>query len=154
MKQGFRMRMTPWLALAWLPAAALAAPPDDTRAFDRAVAASFYTFDACGDAKYGVIFRDALDARFAQCGFSDKARDAHRRRGALQAKKSHELMSKLIEDTGGVPNRLPGMDGTCRQRQAEPDYIAARAKLERYSEGALKPEDVLPSPCDAEVVAP
>jgi hypothetical protein len=148
------MRLTLWLALAWLPVGALAAPPDDTRAFDRAFAASFYAFDACGDAKYGVIFRDALDARFAQCGFSDAARAAHRRRSFLQAKKSHELMSKMIEDTGGVPNRLPGMDETCRQRQAEPDYVAARAKLERYSEGGLKPEEVLPAACDAQVVAP
>ena len=60
------MRWILWLALALFPAAALAAPPDDTRAFDRAFAASFYAFDACGDAKYGVIFRDALDARLAQ----------------------------------------------------------------------------------------
>jgi uncharacterized protein with von Willebrand factor type A (vWA) domain len=148
------MRLKPWLALALFPAAALAAPPDDTRAFDRAFAASFYTFDACGDAKYGVIFRDALDARLAQCAFSDAARETHRRRSYWQAKKSHELMNKLIETTGGVPNRLPGMDETCRQRQAEPDYIAVRAKLERYSEGALKPEDLLPTPCDAEAVAP
>ncbi len=144
----------PWLAFAWLPAMALAAPPDDASAFDRAFAASFYTFDACGDAKYGVIFRDALDARFAQCGFSDAAREAHRRRGILQGKKSHELMKKLMDDTGGVPMRLPGMDETCRQRQAEPDYVAARAKLERYSEGALKLEELLPAACNAQVVAP
>jgi uncharacterized protein with von Willebrand factor type A (vWA) domain len=148
------MRLTPWLVWVFLPATALAAPPDDTRAFDRAFAASFYTFDACGDAKYGVIFRDALDARLAQCGFSDAARETHRRRSYWQGKKSHEQMEKLIEATGGVPNRLPGMDETCRQRQAEPDYVAARKKLERYSEGALKPQDVLPSACDAEVVAP
>jgi hypothetical protein len=148
------MRLTLALTLALLPAAAHAAPLDDARAFDRAFAASFYTFDACGDAKYGLIFRKALAARFAQCPFSEKARQAHQQRNALQAKKSRDLMKALIEETGGVPMRLPGMNETCRQRQAEPDYVTARAKLERYSEGALKPEDVVPAACDADVIAP
>ena len=148
------MRLVIPLALLLAGGAASAEPLEDSRAFDRAVATSFYTFDACGDAKYGVIFRDALDARFAQCPFSDKARETHRRRSFLQGKKSHELMSKLIEDTGGVPNRLPGMEETCHQRQSEADYVAVKSKLERYSEGGLKPEDVLPGACDADVIAP
>jgi hypothetical protein len=46
------------------------------------------------------------------------------------------------------------MSETCRQRQSEPDYVAARDKLVRYSAGELKPEDVLPAACDADVIAP
>ena len=148
------MRLTIALALALLPAAACAAPPDDAGAFDRAFAASFYTFDACGDAKYGLIFRKALAARFAQCPFSEMARQAHQQRSALQAKKSRDRIKALIEETGGVPMRLPGMSQTCRERQAEPDYVAARAKLDRYSDGELKLADLLPAGCDADVIAP
>jgi uncharacterized protein with von Willebrand factor type A (vWA) domain len=148
------MRLTIALALALLPAAASAAPPDDARAFDRAFAASFYTFDACGDAKYGLIFRKALAERFAQCPFSEKARQAHQRRIVLQAKKSRDHIKALIEETGGVPMRLPGMDQTCRERQAEPDYVAARARLDRYSDGELTLANLLPAGCDADVIAP
>ena len=135
-------------------APAFAEPLQDARAFDHAYAASFYIFDGCGDAKYGLLFRDALDARFAQCPFSDQAREAHRRRNAQQAKKSRDLMKNLIDETGGVPVRLPGMSETCRQRQSAPDYVAARARLERFSQGALKAEDIVSEPCDAETLTP
>jgi len=139
---------------AFAVTAAQAAPLEDTRAFDRAFAASFYTFDACGDAKGGLLFRKALEARFAQCGFSDAARAAHKRRNASQTKMSRQRIQKMIDDTGGMPARAPGMDITCRQREAEPDYVAAREKLERFSQGTLKPNEVLPGACDADVIAP
>ena len=148
------MRRISWLAFACLPALAHAAPLEDTHAFDRAFATSFYTFDACGDGKYGGLFRKALDARFAQCPFSPEARAAHKRRNVMQAEKSRGRMNALIEQTGGLPVRLPGMEETCRQQKAEPDYAALRVKLERFSEGALKPDDVLASPCDADAIAP
>ena len=142
-------------ALAFLLAgAAHAAPLDDTSAFDRAFAVSFYTFDACGDGKHGVIFRKALAARFAQCAFSPAAIAAHKRRLAAQAEKSKQRMAKLIEETGGVPVRLPGMEETCRQQRAEPDYASVREKLEKFADGALKAEDVLPAPCDADAISP
>jgi hypothetical protein len=148
--------MLKWLcvALALVPLAARAAPLEDTRAFDRAFALSFYTFDACGDGKYGALFRRALNARFAQCPFSPAAQAAHRRRNALQAEKSRERMEAVIEQTGGVPVRLPGMEETCRQQRAEPGYADIRAKLESYSEGEAKLEDVLAAPCDAETITP
>ena len=46
------------------------------------------------------------------------------------------------------------MEETCRQQQKEPDYLAVREKLAQFAAGALKPKDVLPAPCDSDVVAP
>ena len=144
-----------WVALALVPLAARAAPLEDTRAFDRAFAASFYAFDACGDGKYGALFRRALNARFAQCPFSPQAQAAHRRRNALQAEKSRERMEALIEETGGVPLRLARHGGDLAASSAPSLTTAAiRTKLESYSEGAAKLEDVLPAPCDAEAITP
>jgi len=37
---------------------------------------------------------------------------------------------------------------------AEPDYAAVSEKLDKYSAGHLTAEQVLPSPCDAEAIAP
>ncbi len=148
------MRKLLALALALLPAAVHAAPLEDTRAFDRAFAASFYTFDACGDGKYGALFRRALDARFAQCPFTPEARVSHESRNALQAQKSRARMAALIEETGGLPMRLPGMEESCRQLRDEPDYVAVRARLDSYAEGAAKLEDVLSAPCDSEAITP
>ena len=84
----------------------------------------------------------------------EQAREAHRRRDVLQAKKSRDLIKKLIDETGGVPVRLPGMSETCRQCQSGPDYVEARAKLEQFSQGKLKPEDIVSEPCDAETATP
>ena len=148
------MRLVLMIAVALIPASVRAETLDDTKAFDHAFAASFYTYDACGEGKYGVIFRKALDARFAECPFTPQARAAHLRRNRLQSEKSHDMMNALIEQTGGMPTRLPGMEETCRQQQKEPDYVATREKLARFADGALKPEDILPGPCDADVVAP
>jgi hypothetical protein len=148
------MRFGSILALALMASAASAEPLENTRAFDRAFAASFYVFDACGDGKYGLIFRRALAARFAQCPFTPQARATHQRRIALQAKRSREMMNALIEKTGGAPNRLPGMDETCRQRQAAADYRSVRERLEKYTEGALTAQDVIPAACDADAITP
>ncbi len=148
------MRKSLALALALLPLAAHAEPLTDTRAFDRAFAASFYTFDACGDGKYGALFRQALGDRFNQCGFTPEARAAHFRRIGAQTKKSRDLMAALIEKTGGLPMRLPGMEETCRQQREEPDYQAVRVRLEKYARGEAKLEETLSAPCDADAINP
>ncbi len=148
------MRLAIALAFALFAGAARADALDDPSAFDHAFAASFYIFDACGDGEHGLIFRRALAARFAQCAFTPAAREKHRTRNSLQAKKSRDVMDKLIEEHGGFPMQLPGMEATCHQQRAAPDYVAVRDKLDSYSAGHLTAEQVLPSPCDAEAIAP
>ena len=148
------MRTFLWLALALAPLAARAEPLQDPRPFNQAFALSFFRFDACGDEKYGALFRRALNLRFSKCPFSPEARAAYYHKISLQAEWSRKRLEAMTEENGGKPMRLPGAEETCRQQLAEPDYVAFRAKLESVSVGTAKLEDVLTFPCDADPITP
>ncbi len=136
--------------------AAAQVPPrsEGIDAFDQAYAASFYTFDACGDGVAGRLYRNALQARFAQCPFSDAARTRFRQRAVLQRRKSSAMMEKLIEDNDGVPFKLEGMSMTCREQRSTPVYTALRAQLEQYAAGAAPAQSVIPDSCTATAFTP
>ena len=148
------MRKILWLALALAPLAARADTLDNPSAFTRAFALSYFRFDACGDEKYGALFRRALNLRFSQCGFSQQGRDAYYHTIARQAEWSHKRIQALIEQNGGAPMRLPGAQQTCHEQRAEPAYVVLRDKLESWSEGRAKLDDVLATPCDADAINP
>jgi hypothetical protein len=147
----------PVLAGAWMglaPAAADQATLERTDAFDRAFAASFYQFDACGDGLAGRTYRKALNERFAQCPFSADARTRFRQRSAAQFRKSRDVMARLIEDNGGLPVRLEGMARTCREQIDSPEYQAVRHHLDDYVSGKLTAEAVVDGACEAEEILP
>jgi hypothetical protein len=154
------MRRTRLAAAAALllcgPALAQTAPAalDNPDAFERGFALSLYQFDACGDPLAGLLFRRALNARFAQCPFSPAARTRYARRTAAEQAKVDERLRKLIEQRGGLPMRLEGMTMTCRQQQESPDYRALRARLEDFSAGRAPAQTIFPAPCDAAEIVP
>jgi hypothetical protein len=138
------------VATAWADEAGSA----NTSAFDRAYAASFYQFDACGDGIAGRIFRTALTAKLKQCPFSDDAKKRFQARSSAQRRKSSQAMAKLIEDNGGLPVRLEGMPRTCREQMDSPDYRAVRSRLDDFAAGKAGPDAVVPEPCDAAEITP
>ena len=149
------MRTLAALLLASLAAGvAHAAPPDATDAFERAYATSFYAFDACGDGVAGRIYRQALVARLSQCPFTDTAKARFRERAALQRRKSSGAINAMIEQHGGVPNRLEGMTQTCNEHRAADAYRAVRSRLDQYAAGKATAEAVVPEPCEAETIRP
>lgn len=144
------------LVLAIHVGAAQAQDPmlERTEAFDRAFAASFYIYDACGDAKHGRIFRQALVERFRQCPFTPAAQASFRQRSAAQKEKSAKIIEAIIEEHGGLPVRLDGMTLTCHEQQRLPDYVALSEKLDLFGDGRLAVADLMTAPCDAETIAP
>jgi hypothetical protein len=125
-----------------------------TDAFDRAYAASYYQFDACGDELTGRLYRKALVERFAQCPFSAAARARFRTRSAAQRQQSAEEMEKLIEDNSGLPVRLDGMKRTCREQRDSREYLTVLSRLADFSAGKSGPEAVVAEPCEAAEITP
>lgn len=134
--------------------AAAQTQPDRIDAFEQAYAASFYTFDACGDGVAGRIYRSAVVARFAQCPFTDAARTRFRQRTALQRKRSSEQIGKTIAEHDGVPLRLEGMRMTCHEQRSSAEYRATRERLEQYEAGQAASDAVIPEPCGAATFSP
>jgi hypothetical protein len=135
-------------------ASARADEPAQTSAFEAAYAASFYQFDACGDGLAGRAYRQALSQKVAQCPFPADIKKRFVLRAAAQRKKSGEMMTKLIEDTGGLPVRLDGMTRTCREQMQSPEYQAIHARLDEFSAGKSGPDSVIPEACDAAEITP
>jgi hypothetical protein len=127
---------------------------EHTVAFEKAYAASFYQFDACGDGISGRTWRSALVARLKQCPFSDAAKARFMARAAAQRRKSAEQINKLIETNGGLPVRLAGMTRTCREQRDSPEYRDVRNRLDAFAAGKLKADKVVEQPCDAAQIDP
>jgi hypothetical protein len=147
------------LVLAGIPMGSATVAADEatlgsTAAFDKAYAASFYQFDACGDGVAGRIFRSALVAKLKQCPFSAEARTRFQAHSAAQRRQSSQMMAKLIEDHGGLPVRLDGMTRTCREQMDSPEYRMVRSRLDDYAAGKVGPDSVVPQPCDAAEITP
>jgi hypothetical protein len=123
-------------------------------AFERGFAVSLYQFDACGDPLAGRMFRRALAERFAQCPFSAEARERYQRRTRAEFAKVRAKMTAMIEENGGLPRELAGMSTTCHAQQASEPYRQFRTLLERYAEGAVPAEAVIPAACDAPDIMP
>ena len=72
-------------------------------AFERAIATSSHTFDACGDPLAGRVFRRALAERFAQCPFTAEAQSRFQQRTRTQQEKSRRIIAKMLETHGDLP---------------------------------------------------
>ncbi len=142
------------VALLALTIPAQAAPPDHTDAFERAYATSFYAFDACGDGVAGRIYRQALSARLGQCPFSDAAKARFRERATMQRRKASGAINAMIEENGGLPNRLDGMTQTCHEQRSSDTYRAVRSRLDDYAAGKAPVAAIVPEPCEAEIISP
>jgi hypothetical protein len=147
------------LVLGGIPMGSVTVTADEaslgsTVAFDKAYAASFYQFDACGDGIAGRIYRSALTAKLKQCPFSAEAKARFQVRSAAQRRRSSQMMTKLIEDNGGLPVRLDGMTRTCREQMDSPEYRTVRSRLDDYAAGKVGPDTVVPRACDAAEITP
>jgi hypothetical protein len=127
---------------------------DHPEAFERSYGTSFYTFDACGDALGGRLFRQALVERFNQCPFTAPAKALFRNRILAQRVKSSKMIEHMIEITGGLPLRLEGMAMTCREQQSLPEYVTFRDRLYSFSHGQIAANEIIPAKCEADNVAP
>lgn len=126
----------------------------NTAAFEHADAASFYNLDACGDSLDGRLFRRALMEKFLDCPFSDEARTRFGRWSQAEQRHSRDVMAKVVDDNGGLPERLPGMTETCHEQLTSPDITQLRSRLQSYATGETTAAAVLPAPCDASSIEP
>jgi hypothetical protein len=130
------------------------APLESLGAFEKAYAASFYEFDACGDGIAGRIYRSALVARLKQCPFSAAAKQHFPVWAAAQRRMSTEAIDNLIEAHGGLPIRLDGMARTCREQMESSEYRVVRGRLDDFAAGRLTADAVVAQPCDAAEISP
>jgi hypothetical protein len=100
------------------------------------------------------MFRKVLAAKMALCPIPDDAVKRYHERTALLLKKERERMDKIIEERGGLPNKIEGMTTTCHEQQSTPAYVQMRDKLDAYVEGKTEANAVIPGGCDAETFAP
>lgn len=142
------------LALLLCTPALAETPLDHTDAFEHSFAESYYTFDACGDGLAGRIYRRALQERFAACPFTPAARTRYSTRLRAQGAKSRRAIEDMIEQRGGLPVQLEGMNSTCHAQEADEGYRRLRSQLLAYSAGSLPATAVLPSACDADAISP
>ena len=126
----------------------------DTGAFERANVASYYNLDACGDSLDGRLYRRALQERFLNCPFTDESRAHYARWSQAEFRHSRELMAKVIDDNGGLPERLPGRSQTCHEQLDTPAAAHLRESLQKYAGGQISAATVLPAACDASSVDP
>jgi hypothetical protein len=127
---------------------------EHTTAFEKAYAASFYQFDACGDGISGRAFRTALSAKVRQCPFSAETKQRFQGWAAAQRRQSGKVMAKLIEDNGGLPMRLQGMTRSCHEQMESPEYRQVQSRLEDFASGRTGPDGVVGQPCDATEITP
>jgi hypothetical protein len=142
------------LALLLCTPALAETPLDRTDAFERSFAESFYTFDACGDGLAGRIYRRVLQDRFAACPFTPAARTRYSARLRAQGAKSRRAIEDMIEQRGGLPVQLEGMNATCHAQEADEGYRCLRTQLQVYSARSLPATAILPSACDADAIGP
>jgi hypothetical protein len=100
------------------------------------------------------MFRDALNEKIAHCPFTPEARVNFRQWAARQRRVSAGAMSRLVDQTGGLPVKLDGMTTTCHEQRESPEYVAVRTKLEQYARGEIGVDAILPQPCDAAAISP
>ncbi len=143
------MRLAFFASLALAVPAAAQQPLTDTAAFERADAESFWRFDACGDPLAGRMYRDALADRVRSCPFTSEAQARFVQRVRAQAKKSADMLQRLIDEHGGLPVQLDGMTRTCREQRDSAEYQALRASLEQERRGEAAPDAVFAAACDA-----
>ncbi|HEY0183624.1 MAG TPA: hypothetical protein VGC09_12530, partial [Rhodopila sp.] len=125
-----------------------------TNAFRQAYSASFYEFEACGDAVAGRIYRSALTEKLRQCPFAAETKQRFHAWSAAQRRKSSQMIARLVEDHGGLPMRLEGMMRSCHEQMQSLEYRALRGRLDDYASGKAGPETVVTQPCDAAEIAP
>ena len=100
------------------------------------------------------MFRRALAAKMAQCPIPEDALERYRRRAALLLKRERDRIKRIVEERGGLPDRIEGMSVTCREHQDSPAYVEMRDKLDAYVEGRMAPEAIIPGGCDAPAFTP
>ncbi len=101
-----------------------------------------------------MIFRRALAERMAQCSISETALQRFRQRTTVLLKNAHDRINTLIEERGGLPDRIDGMTVTCHEHQTSPSYVRLRDKLNAYSEGLANFDAIIPGECDAAAFTP
>jgi hypothetical protein len=95
------------------------------------------------------MFRKVLAAKIALCPIPEDAMKRYHQRSALLLKKEKERINKIVEERGGLPNRIEGMTTTCHEHQSSPDYVQLRDRLDAYVEGQMEPNAIIPGDCDA-----
>ena len=141
-------------ALLWCSSAKADPALSNTAAFEQADAASFYNLDACGDSLDGRTFRRALLEKFLDCPFNAEARTRFARWSQAEQRHSRELMAKVVDANGGLPERLPGMTQTCHEQLSSPAVTQLRSTLQKYAAGEITATAVLPAACDASSIEP
>jgi len=113
-----------------------------------------FVFDACGDQLSGEMFRRVLAAKMAQCPIPEDALKRYQQRTTVLLKMEKDRIKKIVEERGGLPDRIEGMTVTCHEHQTSPAYVGMLDKLNAYVEGRMAPDAIIPGGCDATAFTP
>ena len=95
------------------------------------------------------MFRKALAAKMALCPISEEAMTRYQQRTAFLLKKEQDRIKKIVEERGGLPDKIEGMTVTCHEQQSSPAYVQLHEKLDAFVEGKMEPNAIIPGDCDA-----
>lgn len=147
-----------WTAvLCLISSLALADKPahlTDTSAFRAAYGQSYFSFDLCGDAANGALYRKALAEKVAHCPFSPDAKTSFRQWAESTDADGPGKVKRYIAEHDKLPESLDRRRKNCRTQKDTPAYQATIALLAQYAEGKARYDAVVPDVCDTKARAP
>jgi hypothetical protein len=100
------------------------------------------------------MFRKALAAKMALCPIPEEAMKRYQQRTAFLLKKEQDRIKKIVEERGGLPDKIEGMTVTCHEQQSSPAYVQLHEKLDAFVEGKTEPNAIIPGGCDSASFTP
>jgi hypothetical protein len=128
-------------------------PLERADAFQVAYGLSF-RLDGCGDSVLGSLFRKAILEKFDRCPFSDEARRRFHSWADSESIRMNGLLTDYVTQHGNLPDRLDGMNQSCRESRVSADYLGLRDRLDRYARGEISADAIIPDRCDVAAGAP
>jgi len=124
-----------------------------TDAFEIAYGMSF-RLDACGDPIAGDLLRKAIAEKFDRCMSSTETKQHFQERAVALATKAKVSLDSYIAAHGQLPDRLDGMKESCADHLHTAEYSGLRERLQKYMDGEISAESIIPDPCDVSAGAP
>ena len=145
------------VALALAAGTALAdkpAPLTDTNAFRTAYSLSYFSFDLCGDAADGALYRKALAEKVEHCPFTPDAKAGLRQWSVATDANGPGSIQRYIAEHDKLPESLDPKRKNCRTEKDTPAYQKTIALLARYAKGEVKYDAVVPDACNTKAGTP
>jgi hypothetical protein len=107
-----------------------------------------FALDECGDPALGELYRKALTDKLNACPFDARARAQAIEAAQQDGAKEKAAIADYLKTHKTLPERLEGMNQSCKDMLLMPQINDLRAKLQRYAKGEISLSVALPDPCE------